>query len=64
MPFIVNKFEVPGWADEWIVQSDGTEQSSVYTVLDTIYCILPMLLCTITHPYIFMYIFFIPLHCV
>uniref|UniRef100_A0AAZ3QJQ8 non-specific serine/threonine protein kinase n=1 Tax=Oncorhynchus tshawytscha TaxID=74940 RepID=A0AAZ3QJQ8_ONCTS len=36
--------------------------SYVYTVLDTIYCILPMPLCTITHSYIFMYIFFIPLH--
>ena len=34
----------------------------VYTVLDTIYCILPMPFCTITHSYIFMYIFFIPLH--
>ena len=39
--------------------------SHVYTVLDTIYCILPMPFCTITHSYIFMYIFvFIPLHCV
>ena len=34
----------------------------IYTVLDTIYCILPMPLCTITHSYIFMYILFIPLH--
>ena len=36
--------------------------SYVYTVLDTIYCILPMPFCTITHSYIFMFIFFIPLH--
>ena len=36
--------------------------SYVYTVLDTIYCILPMPFCTITHSYIFMYIFFISLH--
>ena len=36
--------------------------SYVYTVLYTIYCILPMPFCTITHSYIFMYIFFIPLH--
>ena len=37
--------------------------SYVYTVLYTIYCILPMTFCTITHSYIFMYIFvFIPLH--
>ncbi|CDQ68100.1 unnamed protein product [Oncorhynchus mykiss] len=36
--------------------------SYVYTVLNTIYCILPMPLCTITHSYIFMYIFFILLH--
>jgi hypothetical protein len=32
------------------------------TALDTIYYILHMLFCTITHSYIFMYIFFIPLH--
>ena len=31
--------------------------SYVYTVLYTIYCILPMPFCTITHPYIYMYIF-------
>ena len=36
--------------------------SYVYTVLYTIYCILPMPFCTITHSYIVMYIFFIPLH--
>ena len=36
--------------------------SFVYTALNTIYCILPMPLCTITHSYIFMYIIFIPLH--
>ena len=36
--------------------------SYVYTVLYTIYCILPMPFCAITHSYIFMYIFFIPLH--
>ena len=33
--------------------------SYVYTVLDTIYCNLPRLFCTITHSNIFMNIFFI-----
>ena len=36
--------------------------SYVYSVPDTIYCILPTPFCTIIHSYIFMYIFFIPLH--
>ena len=41
-----------------------TNSSHMYILYDTIYCILPMLLCTITHSYILMYIFFIPLYCV